>query len=313
MEIKMVPHWKKSKELRAYLDKMGFSRNRVQERKLMYERNSSIRYTDIGDTEQILAGSLREGVGFLFYNDIDILDVDHNIICETNITEEHVEGKTVLQIDENHASPGYCFLKIVSVSETSTGRNASWIKQCKKDLPLSSKYFNSIHAASISSEIEICPVQGPSAPIKLNITNYFGLSDSFWSHINFKSDIVTAFPCKVDHILHEWKDRKRRDWPDSKTISEIMTLPTYVVPVGEKDKLYEWRISFVMAELLLVHSFNDTQTKVYVLMKIVTKRILKPLCEDITSYVVKNVMFWLCEKVPKSSCQNFSCIGLEML
>jgi hypothetical protein len=80
---------------------------------------------------------------------------------------------------------------------------------------------------------------------------------------------------------------------------EIKESPLFVVPVGlagSKEEELQWRVSCTLAERLLVRSFNDAQIKAYTAMKMILKHVLKPVCEYITSYQVKNVMFWVSEK-----------------
>jgi hypothetical protein len=74
----------------------------------------------------------------------------------------------------------------------------------------------------------------------------------------------------------------------------------FVVPVGLAESNAEelqWRISCTLAERLLVRSFSDAQIKAYTAMKMILKHVLKPACEHITSYQVKNVMFWVYENI----------------
>jgi len=43
---------------------------------------------------------------------------------------------------------------------------------------------------------------------------------------------------------------------------------------------------------------NDLQVKVYVVLKFVQKDRLKPVCQNFTSYMVKNLVFWVLEETP---------------
>jgi len=43
---------------------------------------------------------------------------------------------------------------------------------------------------------------------------------------------------------------------------------------------------------------NDVQVKLYVVLKFVQKDRLKPICQNFTSYMVKNLVFWVLEKTP---------------
>ena len=58
----------------------------------------------------------------------------------------------------------------------------------------------------------------------------------------------------------------------------------------------EWRICYTKAERYLMCSLNDTQTKLYILLKMVAKTHLSLICKDITSYVLKNLVLWLAER-----------------
>lgn len=67
--------------------------------------------------------------------------------------------------------------------------------------------------------------------------------------------------------------------------------------------LSEWRICYTKAEIMLVHSFTESQTKLYMLLKLMAKSVLKPLCPAMTSYIMKNIVFW---EIETNSSQNFS-------
>ena len=115
-------------------------------------------------------------------------------------------------------------------------------------------------------------------------------------------DFVRGLPCDCPSVLHHWKDRVRlNEWPSKEDIDIVTELSACVVPVGEKESEHEHLqlgLCFTLAEIHLIKSMNNTQTKVHVLMKLIAKHYLKPVCEDITSYIVKNVMLWLAEETP---------------
>jgi hypothetical protein len=80
---------------------------------------------------------------------------------------------------------------------------------------------------------------------------------------------------------------------------EVKKSNTFVVPVGlagSDEEVLQWRMSFTLAERLLVMSFNDAQIKTYAAMKMIVKHALNPICENISSYQVKTAMFWVSEK-----------------
>ncbi|KAH3698525.1 hypothetical protein DPMN_086052 [Dreissena polymorpha] len=61
----------------------------------------------------------------------------------------------------------------------------------------------------------------------------------------------------------------------------------------------EWRICFNTGETELMHNVNDTQVKVYVLLKMILKNGLRPCKKEITSYVMKNIVLWQAESNPR--------------
>jgi len=137
--------------------------------------------------------------------------------------------------------------------------------------------------------------------------NFFVLLDmeSDYSQLDLHSedgDIVFALPFFSTSILNKWQRRERHyEWPSRSLQREISTMIGYVVPVGHKFSQYkdiEWRISYTTAERKLVESMNDVQVKVYVVLKFVQKYRLKPICKNFTSYMVKNLVFWVLELTP---------------
>ena len=129
-----------------------------------------------------------------------------------------------------------------------------------------------------------------------------------------ETDAVFSIPCICKRINHAWVSRKRKfDWPSKELIAEISKLDGHVVPVGFKGSHtsgIEWRICYTLAEIKLVQSFNETQIKLHALLKIVGKRLLQTKCSDITSYILKNIILWMTEKMPTEKFQTKNLFGL---
>ncbi|XP_053376353.1 uncharacterized protein LOC128547467 [Mercenaria mercenaria] len=303
-----------SKYLSSHLDQLGFDRRRIRER--IHASNRSSRAKDIStkrilqtnEIEKIFVGSQREGIGLEYFNDLDVLQINHGIICVKDIRNIEVKNKLVFRMVQNKAPAGYTFLKLHSKEASSEQfENIKYaLVKGRAGRFLSSQLFMTknddvfqMGDGFISKNTHYKSPQGPSIPKYVEndiLKNYL-------SQFNLKRtemDFVRAFPCEASALLQAWKKRERRfGWPSQKTIAYVMTLPSYVVPVGQKgsiSKYLQWRISFTMAETHLVQSFNNTQTKVFVLMKLIAKYILQPVCKDISSYVVKMIMLWLAEK-----------------
>ncbi|VDI33826.1 Hypothetical predicted protein [Mytilus galloprovincialis] len=121
------------------------------------------------------------------------------------------------------------------------------------------------------------------------------------SHQDKAFDGASGFRCKEwITSAQQWIKRPRSTWPDNKLVSSIVQHGVLFVPIGFKtspNDCLEWRISFVMAEKLLMNSFSHTQLLCYALLKILLKDVIKPKHEDlISSYFLKTIMFWLCEE-----------------
>jgi len=57
----------------------------------------------------------------------------------------------------------------------------------------------------------------------------------------------------------------------------------------------EWRYCFNEIESLLVECLNDTQIKLYMMLKIINQDIIKKHGFSISSFILKNIVFWLAE------------------
>ncbi|XP_053379982.1 uncharacterized protein LOC128548633 [Mercenaria mercenaria] len=103
-------------------------------------------------------------------------------------------------------------------------------------------------------------------------------------------------------ITQEWTERERIfEWPSPDVIQDVSTLEGYVVPVGHKlseEQNFEWRICYTTAERKLISSLSEVQLKLYVLLKMVNGDIIKPKVDCVSSYIIKNIIFWTAEWSP---------------
>ncbi|XP_063406987.1 uncharacterized protein LOC134690820 [Mytilus trossulus] len=119
----------------------------------------------------------------------------------------------------------------------------------------------------------------------------------------------SAFSIKCDQWLstaQPWITRPRSAWPSPELISKITSCGVLFVPIGYKGSINEhvqWRISFSIAEKILIYSFNHTQLLCYALLKILLKEIVDRN-EDIKgllcSYFLKTLLFWISEETETS-------------
>ena len=128
--------------------------------------------------------------------------------------------------------------------------------------------------------------------------------ETWWEHDDKNesgTDVVPSLHCEFwPNDASEWQHRRRlHGWPTLHDISAIVNFGCHLVPVGHANsetKLVEWRISFSIAEKILVWSFNHVQMQCYAVMKIILKEFIKEKCsrsnQVLCSYFIKTFVFW---------------------
>ena len=115
------------------------------------------------------------------------------------------------------------------------------------------------------------------------------------------TDYVPSIHCKFwPDIASEWVKRTRQyGWPTTSDITSIVDFGCHLVAIGyphSEMKLMEWRLSFSIAERMLVWSFNHVQMQCYAVMKIILKEYIKDQCSKenqiLCSYFIKTFLFW---------------------
>ncbi|XP_076086781.1 cyclic GMP-AMP synthase-like receptor 2 [Mytilus galloprovincialis] len=103
-----------------------------------------------------------------------------------------------------------------------------------------------------------------------------------------------------------WITRSSRSWPSHNVTQSIINHGVLFVPIGvhgsPKEDL-EWRVSFSVAEKLLINTFTHTQLMCYALLKIILKDVIAndDECKDLLcSYFLKTIIFWISEELPSS-------------
>ena len=103
-------------------------------------------------------------------------------------------------------------------------------------------------------------------------------------------------------VAREWISRKRK-WPDATIISELtkcsyLITKSYDGTGSEKDKT-ELRYSFAHLEKELISRRSSNQAYIYLIFKSMFCKWIKPIDpEQISSFIAKTIMFWVCEKYP---------------
>lgn len=120
----------------------------------------------------------------------------------------------------------------------------------------------------------------------------------------YSQDYVRTFPYVCFKTIQQWFKRPRQfDWPPSELRTRILHMKGNIVATGRKgcqNEEIEWRLCFNEIEVLLVNSWNDTQMKLFKVLKMIKKDIIVQAGFNISSYIMKNIVFWLSESYPQS-------------
>lgn len=281
------------------LDRLGYSQEMIEERRKCYQREEAV----LGSTivAKTVVGSKGEGLTSFSDSDLDKLSILNGVLCcekerfqnYRDLPEYHY----IFTVNTELASPGYALL----FPSRHHSKRDEFFERCvvqfqrRNPVLSSSLFWKSLSALSddvikcVYPEGRVEGRAGPAVPV---------------SFVDTKTDLVYSLPCECPTILHEWLIRQRpHDWPSWEVRVDVVSLGANLCPVGcKQDEFHnvEWRFCFNLGEMKLVKSWNESQTKLYVILKMLLKEHLKPENTEITSYTVKNIVFWLCEMYPQS-------------
>ena len=324
---------RRSKEVSLALDVIGFSPTMVRWRQMHYDtRIKNFMYygskTKLPLTELskiafrvFLTGSKQEGTSIWGGGDEDFMIVLDKYVCVHDPNDVTAESDNVYVYAEDiKDEPGYMFLK-----------KASFTRLCKDQSVLDNLFGTCVTEDSYFSSqminklgycaVKLCEKAVTDDPVITSYINartavhkkttFFETTDEEYPSIvcrfrgfgEHTADIVGAIVCKKPSAILEWASRKRRyNWPSKTVIDRIVNMPSYIVPKGCKEsesRGLEFRISYTLSEVQLIKTLNETQLKVYILLKLLFQSEVDEEFPDIiTSYCLKNVVFWLCENAP---------------
>ena len=294
------------------MNALGFSKNEREINRhgmhLMNVLRNMFRSTD-KDTTTIV-GSMSEGMcggirGHRYHHDVDNLQkVRHiklytpptnNINIPLNPNEDY-DASFFVNEDDNF--PGYVKLSLVEVSDYSpliqfTIKNdgklyfsnsmiMDYILKHQTKLP---KMLGRLFDSSPIREIH-----GPAIT-----THHTENTDLTHTNDNVYCIHYDAWPKSANLFITR---RKPNNWPSNSMLENIKSQGCDVVAVGHHDSKYndiQWRISFP-GERNLLFDLTDVQTLCYALIKIIVKENLNTSQgEVVSSFHVKNVIFWCVE------------------
>ncbi|XP_052274790.1 uncharacterized protein LOC127874474 [Dreissena polymorpha] len=265
---------------------LGYGEETRRRRVEKYRENDMLWNAQHLDSTFITAGSKAEGLTCWLESDHDLLFMPKGVLCvEAGIDLHTIPDEIEVYMMDTRAYPGHCRMLLERCDHThlhfdnkvlcDDGNGNTLLSSGLLLDVLSKRKFN------IGAPLERA---GPSLPRLIG------------QEINI--DLVFAVHCQCPGILQRWAQRSRH-WPPPDVVQKVVSLGSVVTPIGFRGsefKYFEWRICFNMGETELVNNLTETQAKVYVLLKMIVKEVLKPKKKEITSFVLKSLIFWQAER-----------------
>ena len=204
-------------------------------------------------------------------------------------SNKDVDDRNMFFVDSTKSNPGYVRLR----ADVSHMLNHDVFSDKFVDFLLS------VNEPPVPGESEFYYRHGPCLMVEHpNIFGYYRNTPG--QHM--EADVAFALVCdQWPEAAKEWITRPRQhNWPVPELVTKISQQDCHVVAVGDPTSPFrsqEWRISFLLGEREIVWSFNDVQIQTYIILKSLLKKYLEPLAPDqLSSYHLKTIMFWLIEE-----------------
>lgn len=271
--------WQKvSRLLTITLNSLGYGPSIIKIRREQYAKDDVVK-NQIQHSKffrKLTVGSRGEDIIRYRESDWDELAIHNDIICIEDIekADQYPDNFTIVHMVPCNFHAGYFKLRIV--------------KQGSSDDP----YIRALGVCQSGCWVSSKKMAGSGPANKVREGGMEG-------------DSVLSLQCDCSSVLCTWVTRERKyDWPSVQLRERIPGMKGNLVGAGYfgcENEYVEWRLCFNEIELLLVKEWNDTQTKLYKVLKLIKKDILKPKQKEITSYTLKNIVFWLSEQNPQST------------
>lgn len=237
------------------------------------------------------AGSRKEGLKTQS-SDLDLFFylIDHHAVWDLTHSEGYDPATdTLIFMESPEHLPGTAYLRLVNMHRSNKTISKLSCIQKNDHMYISSELFLK-NAESYCRDDKVFQ-HGPCHTFTFDDTEY---------------DYVCALACrKWPPQTNNWISRCGKfGWPDNLTIKNIISSGCFLVPIGSKQSRHnndpnlemEWRLSFVLAEQILVRAMNHCQFMCYALLKVFLLEVLnkdaKKEDQKISSYFLKTAMFW---------------------
>lgn len=237
------------------------------------------------------AGSRKEGLKTQS-SDLDLFFylTDHHVVWDLTHSEGYDPATdTLIFMESPEHLPGTSYLRLVNMHRSNKTISKLSCIQKNDHMYISSELFLK-NAESYCRDDKVFQ-HGPCHTFTFDDTEY---------------DYVCALACrKWPPQTNNWISRCGKfGWPDNLTIKNMISSGCFLVPIGSKQSRHnndpnlemEWRLSFVLAEQILVRAMNHCQFMCYALLKVFLLEVLnkdaKKEDQKISSYFLKTAMFW---------------------
>ncbi|KAH3865190.1 hypothetical protein DPMN_028229 [Dreissena polymorpha] len=284
-----------SVETCTILSWLGYGQEIIQARRDAYrEFGKLLTARQCGEATLIITGSKGEGLSSFLESDVDQMIVNNKVFClEDDVKSCAFPGEiTVLRSLSRKSYHGHCRLLLE--------RRGTTIQRHVHDAFCDDGYGREI----LSSDLYVnnwSNVEGLTEGIVQHERAGPSIPSTVRGHMHH--DKVHALHYYCPNILSKWAARPRH-WPPTEVVQYVVSLGAFLTPIGFKGSEYqhvEWRVCFNAGEIELISNLNDTQTKLYVLLKMIKNDVLHPRKKEVSSYTLKNIVLWMAENNPQSS------------
>lgn len=278
-----------SKLLSRMIDRIVCNQRIIHFRKAVLLERDEHMSKDVGENYK-KAGSRKDGISNCLESGLDEICVISEVLC---IEEGHSPGFPpeichLLIMEPSACTPGYCQLRLTKNSNVNSE---------KPDdhglVPLDWYLLSSVYRRLLLDTFKA----------------EFGLSQAGPALRHFDSeygdeDRLSTLRIVCPTILNRWLNRPRyHDWPPLHVRQQIVDMGGNLVTAGGKDSRFEdseWGYCFNDIEILLVVNLNDTQMKLYKVLKMIKTDMLERSQKTVTSCMIKNIVLCLAERFPSS-------------
>ncbi|KAH3709622.1 hypothetical protein DPMN_069086 [Dreissena polymorpha] len=283
-----------SVETCTILSWLGYGQEIIQARRDAYREHGKLMTgKENGTLTYMFTGSKGEGLSSFLESDVDKLIVNNRVFClEDDVKSSAFPGEiTVLRSLSRRSYHGHCRLLLERLGTTIHRHvhDAFCDDGYGRELLSSDLFVNNWSNERLAEGMVQHERAGPSIPSTMS------------GHMH--SDHVHALHYYCPNILSKWAARPRH-WPPPEAVQRVVSLGAFLTPVGFKGSEYqhvEWRVCFNAGEIELISNLNDTQTKLYVLLKMIKNDVLHPRKKEVSSYTLKNIVLWMAENNPQAS------------